>query len=145
MIITRSTLYWALSLPSRVNNLNKPKNRNHYFYLFFVLSNILSCGIVFPFFRKSCIHKKTYLVFTMTSAEDVNHWLEAFQSFDHSQYDDAIVKFQSLNPTAKIMFNIGCCFLSSEDYTRALQVSGYIHQSHKSLSDYLKYIDLGPV
>jgi len=62
----------------------------------------------------------------MANAEDVNHWLEAIESFNRSKNDDAILKFQSLNPTAKIMFNIGCCFLSSDDYTRALQVSGFL-------------------
>ena len=82
----------------------------------------------------------------MTSAEDVNHWLEAIQSFDHSQYDDAILKFQSLNPTAKVMFNIGCCFLSSEDYARALQVRGYpAIIKIQDVVHNIKYIDLGLV
>ncbi|XP_066917601.1 NADPH oxidase activator-like [Clytia hemisphaerica] len=57
----------------------------------------------------------------MANAEDVTNWLEAIESFEQNQHEDAILKFQSLTPTAKVMFNIGCCFLSSNDCTRALQ------------------------
>ena len=59
----------------------------------------------------------------MTSADDVANWMEAIECFDSGQYENAIIQFQSLTPTARIMFNIGCCFLCSQDNTRALQVS----------------------
>lgn len=58
----------------------------------------------------------------MTSADDVTNWIEAIECFDSGQYDSAIIQFQSLTPTARIMFNIGCCFLCSQDNIRALQV-----------------------
>lgn len=59
----------------------------------------------------------------MASADDVANWMEAINCFEAGQYDDAILQFQSLTPTARVMFNIGCCFLSStNDFSRALQV-----------------------
>ena len=58
----------------------------------------------------------------MTSADDVTNWVEAIEYFESGQFENAIIQFQTLTPTARIMFNIGCCFLCSEDLNRALQV-----------------------
>ena len=59
----------------------------------------------------------------MSNAEEVRDWLQAVDAFESGNYEEAILKFSGLNPNAKIMFNIGCCFYCLHDYSRAAQVS----------------------
>jgi len=57
----------------------------------------------------------------MTTADEVQIWLHALKLHDNAQYNDAVNEFKKLNQSARIQFNIACCYLAAEDVNNAIQ------------------------
>lgn len=55
----------------------------------------------------------------MSNADEIQIWFDAVQSYDNGDIDEAIKMFESTKRNAKMLFNIGCCYLKKEDLDRA--------------------------
>ena len=69
-------------------------------------------------------------------AEDVQNWAEGCDFHDSGDYVKAISKFQQMNPSARVKFNIGCCRLASGDVAAA-------HESFKDCVASDKHLAVG--
>lgn len=58
----------------------------------------------------------------MANAEKVQLWIQALNSFENGQVQDAISEFQRFPSNSKNNFNIGCCYLHIKDFDRAREV-----------------------
>ena len=61
----------------------------------------------------------------MSNANEIQIWFDAVQLYDAGNVDDAIEMFAEAKKTAKMLFNIGCCFLKKEQLDDAEAVSSY--------------------
>jgi len=59
----------------------------------------------------------------MSNANELQTWFDAVQLYDAGNIDEAIQMFAETNKTAKMLFNIGCCFLKKEELDSAEAVS----------------------
>lgn len=62
----------------------------------------------------------------MSMIETVTLWNEGVGQWDEGQAQTALSTFSRINqPSSKILFNMGCCHFSIQQYQQAIQV-GYI-------------------
>lgn len=59
----------------------------------------------------------------MTTADEVKIWLHALKLHDNTQYNEAVNEFKKLHQSARIQFNIACCYLAADDVNNAMQVA----------------------
>eukprot|EP00111_Clytia_hemisphaerica_P006359 TCONS_00018427-protein len=69
----------------------------------------------------------------MANANDLQIWFDAVQLYDNGDIDISIEMFQSAKQTAKMLFNIGCCYLKKDDldnaeahYLKALELDSHM-------------------
>jgi len=55
----------------------------------------------------------------MSTADDISLWYEAVQFYDAGRVHEAIEIFKQTKQNAKMMLNIGCCYLRKHDLKSA--------------------------
>ena len=58
----------------------------------------------------------------MSSADDISAWYDAVQLYDAGRVDEAVEMFKQTKQNAKMMLNIGCCYLRKHDLKSAAEV-----------------------
>jgi len=58
----------------------------------------------------------------MSTADDISLWYEAVQFYDAGRVHEAIEIFKQTKQNAKMMLNIGCCYLRKHDLKSATEV-----------------------
>ena len=59
----------------------------------------------------------------MNNADELQIWFDGVQLYDEGDLSQAIEVFQTAKQTSKIFFNMGCCYLKSEDLDGGEEVS----------------------
>lgn len=59
----------------------------------------------------------------MSSAEEVGLWMKGVNQFEDGQFKDALVDFQRVSMTAKILYNIGLCYYRLNEKSKAIKVN----------------------
>ena len=67
----------------------------------------------------------------MSTAPDVEGWVEAINLFIAVQIEHSILKFQTLEPTTRILFNIAYCFRCWNETSIAKKVIILTHIIHQ--------------
>ena len=62
---------------------------------------------------------------SMTSPEDIEKWFEGTQLYDGGEMTDALKKFSEVTQNSRILFNIGCCYLTINDIKSAAEVGKF--------------------
>ena len=62
----------------------------------------------------------------MNNADELQVWFDAVQLYDEGELSQAIEVFQTAKQTSKILFNMGCCYLKSEDLDGGEEVSYHL-------------------
>ena len=62
----------------------------------------------------------------MNSAENIQNWFDAVSAYDDGVIEEAIDKFEICIRNAKIVFNLGCCYLKQENIQKAVDVCFYL-------------------
>lgn len=70
----------------------------------------------------------------MSSADDISLWYEAVQYYEAGQIDEAIQKFKNVNKNAKMLTNIGCCYLRKNDLKSASEIYEQVVSSDRYLA-----------
>ena len=59
----------------------------------------------------------------MSSADDIAAWYEGVQLYDVNRIDEALEIFKNTKQNAKMLLNIGCCYLRKNDLKSASEVA----------------------
>ena len=59
---------------------------------------------------------------SMTSPEDIENWFEGTQLYDAEDIEGALSKFREVTQNSRILFNMGCCYLTVNDIKAAAKV-----------------------
>ena len=59
---------------------------------------------------------------SMTSPEDIENWFEGTQLYDAEDIEGALNKFLEVTQNSRILFNLGCCYLTVNDIKAAAKV-----------------------
>lgn len=70
----------------------------------------------------------------MSSADDISLWYEAVQYYEAGQIDEAIQKFENVKKNAKMLTNIGCCYLRKNDLKSASEIYEQVVSSDRYLA-----------
>ena len=68
---------------------------------------------------------------SMTSKADIAYWFEGTQLYDGGDIEGALTKFREVTQNSRILFNIGCCFLTTNDIKAAAKDCKLVNQSKK--------------
>ena len=58
----------------------------------------------------------------MSSADNIGAWYEAVQLYDAGRIDEALEVFKTVQKNAKMLLNMGCCYLRKNDLKVAAEV-----------------------
>ena len=69
---------------------------------------------------------------SMTPQADIAYWFEGTQLYDCGDIEGALTtKFREVTENSRILFNIGCCFLTTNDIKAAAKDCKLVNQSKK--------------
>ena len=68
---------------------------------------------------------------SMTLQADIAYWFEGTQLYDGGDIEGALTKFREVTQNSIILFNIGCCFLTTNDIKAAAKDCKLVNQSKK--------------
>ena len=68
---------------------------------------------------------------SMTLQADIAYWFEGTQLYDGGDIEGALTKFREVTQNSRILFNIGCCFLTTNDIKAAAKDCKLVNQSKK--------------
>ena len=67
---------------------------------------------------------------SMTSTDDIDKWFEGTQLYDGGDVEGALKSFAKVTQNSRILFNVGCCYLSINDVEAAAEVvTGFFYNS----------------
>ena len=59
---------------------------------------------------------------SMISPEEIENWFEGTQLYDGGDVEGALKKFGNITQNSRILFNVGCCYLTTNDIKAAAKV-----------------------
>lgn len=59
---------------------------------------------------------------SLTSPEDIEKWFEGTQLYDEGDVEGALKAFTDVTQNSRILFNVGCCYLTNNDIKAAAEV-----------------------
>lgn len=68
---------------------------------------------------------------SMILQADIAYWFEGTQLYDGGDIEGALTKFREVTQNSRILFNIGCCFLTTNDIKAAAKDCKLVNQSKK--------------
>ena len=77
---------------------------------------------------------------SMTSPADIENWFQGTQLHDGGDIEGALKTFREIAQNSRILFNIGCCFLTTNNIKAAAKVCKLLNQSRRIRPDFL-YIE----
>ena len=59
---------------------------------------------------------------SLTSPEDIEKWFQGTQLYDEGDVEGALKSFTDVTQNSRILFNVGCCYLTNNDIKAAAEV-----------------------